>query len=147
MHLSLPSLFTVCSFVQLFFAASVSEELNKTAVKPSGAEWRWQVKSFFPSFFFSFFLHSAFKTPTLALSSDLSVVSSKQRRERRPPLWQVGSCFYQWQRWPWRGCWPFLCSQWHLQSLPFCNNTLTCCNSTPKSTNTSPYSYAESLLL
>lgn len=34
-----------------FFAASVSEELNKTAVKPSGVERRWQVKSFFPSFF------------------------------------------------------------------------------------------------
>lgn len=85
-----------------FFEASVSEELNKTAVKPSRRERRWQVKSFFSCLFFiffSFFLHSGFKTPTLALSSRWYFVRTKWGSGRGEGagscLWQVGSCYYQ----------------------------------------------------
>lgn len=64
------------------FTLSTSEELNKTAVKPIRHEWRWQVKSFF-FFFYSSFLLSLFRTPTLALFSKFDVILSEQRKCRR----------------------------------------------------------------
>lgn len=51
----------------------MSEELNKTAVKPSRRKRRWQVKSFF-LLFFTLFLHS--KHPLLHYR--LGAISSEQ---------------------------------------------------------------------
>lgn len=73
--------------------------------------------------FFSSFLHSGLKTPTLALLSRLYVILSKQREKRLRTL-LTGRLQSSWlMLWPWRGHWPLLRSHWHLQSLSVCNNT------------------------
>lgn len=81
----------------------MSEELNKTAVKPSRRERRWQVKSFFfPAslFFLASSCTLASKHPLLRYR--LGVIASEQSGEAGvgeegggSTLRQVGSCYYQ----------------------------------------------------
>lgn len=113
-------LVSVHLFVQLF-RVSVSEELNKTAVKPAHREWRWQVKSFF----FSPFLLSGFKTHILgSFLSFVMLFCPNKGRSKLSSLagWgAVGWCYYPGVG-PWRDHRPLLHSQWHLHSLSLCNN-------------------------